>query len=103
MEIILLLAQSLTAGQLGTAVPSTVFSTKYMKKNAKQLVILFAVLFSAFVAFRALQINDSNRLLSAVSSILRNESMTANTYALSKALSDIESLGLLDCAKVQET
>jgi signal transduction histidine kinase len=67
------------------------------------MLVLLIVLLIACATFRTMQASDSERLLSTVGSILRNESMIANTYALSKSLSDIESLGLIDCAQVRES
>lgn len=65
-------------------------------------LIIFAFIFCAFIAFRTLQSNDSEQLVSAISSILRNESMAANPYQLSKSIADIETLGLVDCVTLQE-
>ena len=74
-----------------------------MKSMLQKTFILIAVLTVAFATFRTMQASDSERLLSAVGSILRNETIIANTYALSKSLSDVESLGLIDCAQVRES
>ncbi|MGE5085447.1 MAG: sensor histidine kinase [Bacillota bacterium] len=68
----------------------------------KSIFILILAIGISFGVFRTLQVSDSNRLVSTIESILRNESVTTNTYALSKSLSDIESLGLIDCARVRE-
>lgn len=82
---------------------SFVFLRLGSQSKARNILILTIVLSVAFAAFRSLQASDSERLLSTVGSILRNESIIANTYALSKSLSDIESLGLIDCAQVRES
>lgn len=73
---------------------------KWTLTRARFLLVM--LLLAVFVSFRAIQRSDAEQLLSTISSILRNESMTANTYILAKSFSDIESLRILDCTMVAD-
>lgn len=63
---------------------------------------LLVLIFLTFILFRTLQRANANKTLSTISSILRNEANTANTYAISKAFSDIESLGIVNCTVIED-
>jgi signal transduction histidine kinase len=78
-----------------------------LKFNSAELPIWFwistaALLISIFSFFRFSSAQDEARAASAMASVLRNEYIIANSYALSKSISDLENLDLLRCATLSE-
>lgn len=65
-------------------------------------LLVVTLIFINFAAFREFDKRDTNRVKGNVETLLRNESSTSNSYAISKTLVDLESLGIFQCARLQE-
>lgn len=61
-----------------------------------------ASIMATFLIFRLISHQDSLNSQKSIKGILRSESLNANSYALSKALSDLEILGIASCITLIE-
>lgn len=55
-----------------------------------------------FILFRKIELNEGSNLKKNIETILRSETFVANSYALSKTLVDLETVGLVNCSKLSE-
>lgn len=73
------------------------------KNNRVLIGLAFVVCLTIFFYFRWANENEVKRAKSTIESLLRNESLVANSYALSKSIVDLETLGLITCAIIFES
>lgn len=78
------------------------FNKYIYNQSAKHWTIFGGLFLASFVVFRVLSIQDKNVLESSISSILRNEYTSSNSYALTKGLTDLEVLGIVKCFTLVE-
>ncbi len=57
---------------------------------------------ATFLIFRLISLQDNSNSQKSIKGILRSESLNGNSYALSKALSDLEILGIASCITLIE-
>ena len=77
-----------------------------LKLNFLTITVIFSVIFlsvGVFTVFRVLNARSLANSVSAIESILRNETNTSNPYSLAKSISDLETLGLLNCVVLRES
>lgn len=55
-----------------------------------------------FIFFRKLDQKEDEKIISNIKTILRNEVNLRNTYALSKSLVDLETIGVIRCSSLKE-
>lgn len=79
-----------------------IYNFVFSELSFRSTLVLIVLLLINLIFFRVLQKSDAERTLSTIASILRNESVAANTYVLSKSFSDIESLGILRCTIIED-
>lgn len=81
-------------------------SAKWINSEKSARLVAFAVvaviLLSFFSAFRVLRYRENDRVKRSLESILRNEYSSANSWAMAKAISNLESLRLVSCVKLIE-
>ncbi|MBX3022683.1 MAG: hypothetical protein KF799_13505 [Bdellovibrionales bacterium] len=83
------------------------FYTEYIRPvfdlpKTMQIFAIFLLLI-VFCSFRINEQSDREQTTQAVKGILRSEYRNANSYALSKALADLEALHILRCTTLVET
>ena len=69
--------------------------------NVTKILCLITII-AAFSAFRLITLQDRINTEKSLLGILRSDSLNANSYALSKALSDVEMIGLASCITLTE-
>lgn len=57
---------------------------------------------AVFISFRYTKSYYNQQVVAAVESILRNEAIQGNSYAVAKSISDLESVGIIKCSTLKE-
>ncbi len=74
----------------------------WLKNHRVPIVLAFLIQLLVFVGFRIESAHYRQRSKQTVEAVLRNESAIANSYALSKSVSDLELLKAVSCVVITE-
>lgn len=75
------------------------------KLNNLRYFSIVTLIFFELIIFKMFRNNEKieeTKISDSISSLLRNELSVSNSYAMSKTLSDIESVGIFKCARLTE-
>jgi signal transduction histidine kinase len=73
-----------------------------LKKVQTLLLLALVAYVATFSYFRWSHRQETYRLVRTIESLLRNDSLVANSYALSKSVADLETLGFIRCVVILE-